>query len=189
MNYPEGPEEVDEVVQFDAYGVKVSVRPGSGEPAPVTWSQVWQRVRRDIRRLVVLPLSLIVEAGEGLVRLIRGISGFPSAINNRLKQAHVLADRTEANRANEVSTSSFSSRADAERLSSETTFKLEKLLKAVRLTGRDADIVQLRDDVVLLVLGTNPEARQDIEAAAERTLKQINSGTGETIPASKRDDQ
>lgn len=176
----ESPQDVDPVV-IDAYGIKVPLRPSDlPEPEPESWADVRNRLHRHLLRLAVLPTALLVELLEGVTKLIRGTTSLPTALSDRIQEAHNLADlREEQRQSTAASHGLIAGRLGPEVDSGDRVAhlvaRLEVLLEQMRARGRDGTVILLRDETIVVILGTAEEAREQITAVAAQTVLRLST--------------
>src|SRR5688572_21332240 len=93
--YKDSHEQQAAPIQVDGFGIKGSISPNAVESTPETWLKVWKCVEKSLRGVVTHAFGLIADALQACRSLVRGVGGFPNAVNQRITNGRVLAIRIE----------------------------------------------------------------------------------------------
>ncbi len=144
-------------IQIDVYGVKARASPAADEePTPRTWRETGERINRALMRFAAGVFVLAADLVEGAGRLVRGLTGLPGCLSQRIGEhgrPNCLEERQQ--RALEAGRAQLPDRHDAAR-----SFEAKELGVSPSRP----------DDGSFLIVAFRPEVGQRSEEPAQLAL-------------------
>lgn len=155
-----------EGLQLDIYGIKVNVKPAHVEDfEPKTWQEVWLRVNRELRGLIVNVFGVLNDALKTTRSLLKGIGSWGQHRSREITIAHAKADLAEAQAQEAVVCSSGDPR--------QALRNLERLVSRKQAEGLSMKVFSDGDRLVVLALP--PVDEQALENLAKEVIAEMNA--------------
>lgn len=132
-------------LQRDTFGFLLRVSEGAeDEPRPTSWKEVLSRTNKHLMTICERVFGVVADTLDGAGKLVRGIFDLPAAFADRVRGAHVQADKREQQiQSTGVEASSTPARLLSGPTPSDDSVSLEDKLREYQAKGFSVGLVRL----------------------------------------------